>query len=250
MTTANQTTEEMGLFEHIAELRQRLFRAVIAWIVGTLIASAFAEYLVVWLAQPLEGNPLIVLDPTEAPITYFKIAIAAGFGLALPYIMFQVYGFIAPGLYPHERNVVLFGVPAVIVFFISGALFTLRVLIPVSLPVLMGFLEQVVEPTYSLERYLSFVSTLVVWMGILFQTPLVIYVIARFGILSLDQLKGARRIVWVLAAVFAAVVTPTTDPVTLLLVTGPFIMLYELGLILARFAEKQRRKAEKERAEI
>jgi sec-independent protein translocase protein TatC len=114
----------------------------------------------------------------------------------------------------------------------------------------MGFLEQVVEPTYSLERYLSFVSTLVVWMGILFQTPLVIYVIARFGILSLDQLKGARRIVWFLAAVFAAVVTPTTDPVTLLLVTGPFIMLYELGLILARFAEKQRRKAEKERAEI
>jgi sec-independent protein translocase protein TatC len=241
--------QSMGLFEHIKELRQRLFRAVISWILATLLASAFAEVIVEWLVQPLEGGSVIVLSPTEAPIIYFKIALATGFGLALPYILFQVYGFVAPGLYPNERSVVLLGIPAVFVFFVLGALFTLQVLIPISMPVLMGFLGEVVEPTYSLENYLSFVTTLVIWMGLLFQTPLVIYIISRFGFVTPDQLKKARRIVWFLAAIFAAVVTPTTDPVTLLLVTGPFITLYELGIILARFAVKQRERQEEEALE-
>jgi sec-independent protein translocase protein TatC len=241
--------QSMGLFEHIKELRQRLFRAVISWILATLLASAFAEVIVEWLVQPLEGGSVIVLSPTEAPIIYFKIALATGFGLALPYILFQVYGFVAPGLYPNERSVVLLGIPAVFIFFVLGALFTLQVLIPISMPVLMGFLGEVVEPTYSLENYLSFVTTLVIWMGLLFQTPLVIYIISRFGFVTPDQLKKARRIVWFLAAIFAAVVTPTTDPVTLLLVTGPFITLYELGIILARFAVKQRERQEEEALE-
>lgn len=241
--------KSMGLFEHIKELRQRLFRAVISWVLATLLASAFAEVIVEWLVQPLEGGSVIVLSPTEAPIIYFKIALATGFGLALPYILFQVYGFVAPGLYPNERSVVLLGIPAVFLFFVFGALFTLQVLIPVSMPVLMSFLGEVVEATYSLENYLSFVTTLVVWMGLLFQTPLVIYIISRFGFVTPSQLAKARKIVWFLAAIFAAVVTPTTDPVTLLLVTGPFITLYELGILLAKFAVKQRQRQEAEAIE-
>lgn len=247
------TVDEMSLFEHIKELRQRLFRAVIALVVATLIASIFADTLIEWLVRPLntsgEAARVIVLDPTEAPIIYFKIAIAAGLGMSLPYILYQVYGFVAPGLYPNERSIILFSVPAVLVFFVLGALFTLQVLIPISLPVLMGFLGEVVEPTYSLERYASFVTTLVVWMGLIFQTPLLVYVVARIGLLSHKQLTGARRIVWFLAAIFAAVVTPTTDPITLLLVTGPFITLYEVGILLARIAIRQRGKYDEEEEE-
>lgn len=235
----------MSLFEHIKELRQRLFRAIIAWLLATIVASTFADAVVRWLVLPLQGQSVIVLGPTEAPIIYFKIALATGFAIALPYIMYQIYGFVAPGLFPNERYVILFGIPAVVVFFLLGGLFTLQVLIPISLPVLMGFLGEVVEPTYSLENYLSFVTTLVVWMGVLFQTPLIVYVIARFGLLTPKQLAGGRRIVWFLAVIFAAVVTPTTDPVTLLLVTGPFIALYELGILLSRLAAKQRRIAAK-----
>lgn len=234
----------MGLFDHIKEMRQRLFRAVISWIVTTVIASMFADRLVVYLVSPLQGSSVIVLSPTEAPIIYFKIALSAGFGLALPLILYQLYGFIAPGLFPNERTIILFSVPAVFIFFIAGALFTLEVLIPISLPVLMGFLGEVVQPTYSLENYLSFVTTLTLWMGLLFQTPLAIYVIARFGLVTTDQLAKARRIVWFIAAIFAAVVTPTTDPVTLLLVTGPFILLYELGILLSRLAKSQRKRKE------
>ncbi len=246
MATVEQS---MGLFDHIKELRQRLFRAIIAWIVGIIIASAFTDTLVVWLARPMEnaGVELIVLSPTEAPITYFKIAIAAGFVIGLPYILYQLYAFVAPGLYRNERSVILFGIPAVVVFFVLGSLFTLQVLIPLSLPVLMGFFGEVVRPSYSLENYLSFVTTLVVWMGLLFQTPLVVYVIARLGLLTTKQLSSGRRIVWFIAAVFAAVVTPTTDPVTMLLVTGPFIVLYEIGILLSRVGARQRREAAEER---
>jgi sec-independent protein translocase protein TatC len=239
----------MGLFEHLVELRQRLFRAVFAWLIAILIASVFADTLVAWLVSPLGGSNVIVLSPTEAPIVYFKVALVAGFGLALPYILYQVFSFVAPGLYPNERAIALTGIPIAVVFFILGGIFTLQVLIPISLPVLMGFLGEVVEPSYSLENYLSFVTTLVLWMGIIFETPLLVYIISRLGLLTHKQLVGARRIVWFIAIIFAAVVTPTTDPVTLLLVTGPFILLYEIGLILARMGGKQRQRAAEAREE-
>jgi len=237
----------MGLFEHLTEMRQRLFRAVIAWIGATVVASIFTDQLVVWLVKPLQGGSLIVLSPTEAPIIYFKVALAAGFGASLPYILYQLYGFVAPGLFKNERQIVLMSIPSVVVFFILGALFTLQILMPISLPVLMGFLGEIVEPTYSLESYLGFVTTMVVWMGIIFQTPLLVYLIARLGLLTQKQLAGGRRIVWFLSVIFAAVVTPTTDPVTLMLVTGPFIGLYELGLVMARLGQRQKKVSDDER---
>jgi len=239
------TTEErtIGLFDHIIELRQRLFYAVGALLVATIICSIFVDTIVGWLVSPLQGSTVIVLSPTEAPIVYFKVALAAGFGVSLPVILYQIYAFAAPGLYKNERSIVVTFIPAAVVFFILGGVFTLQVLMPLSLPVLMGFLGEVVEPSYSLESYLSFVTTLVVWMGLIFETPLLVYLVARLGLLTAKQLSAGRRVVWFMAVIFAAVITPTTDPVTLLLVTGPFILLYELGLILARVGARQRARA-------
>jgi sec-independent protein translocase protein TatC len=235
---ASQT--EMSLLDHIQELRKRIFRAVIAIILTTVAASLVVDYVVEWMTRPLGGGKVIVLSPTEAPVTYFRIALVLGFGAALPYLLYEVYGFIAPGLFPNERKTFLLGIPAVLIFFVLGAMFTLQILIPVSIPVLMGFFGTVVEPTYSLEKYLSFVTTLMLWMGLLFQTPLIIYAIALLGVVTPKQLRQGRRLVIFLAAIFAAVVTPTTDPVTMLLVTGPFIVLYEIGLLLAGLAARQR----------
>jgi sec-independent protein translocase protein TatC len=234
----------MGLFEHIKELRERLLRAVLALVLAIIVASIFADSLIAWIVRPLEGSNIIVLSPTEAPVIYFKVAMAIGFVIALPFILYQIYGFVKPGLFPSEQKVVLIGIPAVFLFFLLGSVFTLQVLIPLSLPILMGFLGEVVQPTYSLEAYLSFVTTLITWMGLLFQTPLVVFVIARIGIVSSKQLVAARRGVWFGAALFAAIVTPTHDPVTMLLATGPFILLYEVGIVLARIATKQRQKAQ------
>jgi len=232
--------KEMTLLDHITEMRKRLFRAVIAVIVTTLIASLVVDYIVAWLVKPLGGAMVVALSPTEAPMTYFKIALTIGIGAALPYLLYQIYAFIAPGLFPNERRTILFIIPTVLVFFILGALFTLQILVPLSMPVLMGFFGSVVTPQYSLEKYLSFVSMLLLWMGIIFQTPLVVYVIALLGIVTPKQLSQAWRIVVLVAAVFAAVVTPTTDMFTMILVTGPFIVLYFFGILLARLAARQR----------
>ncbi len=243
--------KEMTLLDHITEVRKRLFRAVVAVIVMTLLASLVVDYIVAWLVKPLGGAMVIALSPTEAPMTYFKIALILGFGASLPYLLYQIYAFIAPGLFANERKTILFIIPAVLLFFVLGALFTLQILVPLSMPVLMGFFGSVITPQYSLEKYLSFVSMLLLWMGIIFQTPLVIYVIALLGVVTPKQLSQGWRIVAFVAAIFAAVVTPTTDMFTMILVTGPFIVLYSFGILLARIAAKQRaRRAAATEAEL
>ncbi len=234
------TEKEMTLLDHIQELRKRLFRSVVAVLVATVAASLVVDYVVAWLVKPLGGAMVVALSPTEAPMTYFKIALALGFGVSIPYLLYQIYAFIAPGLFVNERKTILFVIPAIIIFFILGALFTLQILVPLSMPVLMGFFGSVVTPQYSLEKYLSFVTMLLLWMGVIFQTPLVIYVIALVGIVTPKQLRQAWRLVVFVAAIFAAVVTPTTDMFTMLLVTGPFVVLYFFGILLASMATRQR----------
>lgn len=239
------TETEMTLFGHIKELRGRLFRVIVVWLGVTVIASFFVEsYIIQWLLRPLKdisGVEIITLGPTEAAVTYFKIALVAGFSMALPYILYEVYGFIAPGMYKQERTTFLLGIPAVLVLFIIGAVFTVEVLLPPSMGVLSSIFAEVVSNQYSLEFYLSFFTTLVLWMGLLFQTPLVIYGIARLGGVTPQALKKGRRIVIFLATILAAIITPTPDPFTMLLVTAPFIVLYEIGIWLSYIAAHQRK---------
>ncbi|HNT76323.1 MAG TPA: twin-arginine translocase subunit TatC [Anaerolineae bacterium] len=238
------TEKEMSLLEHIIELRGRVFRAVVVWLVATVIATIFVEsHIMPWLLRPLgsvAGVKIIVLSPAEGAITYFKIALVGGFSVALPYILFEIYGFIAPGLYKAERVTYLLGIPTAIVLFVIGAIFTVEVLLPPSLTALSGIFSKDVESQYSLQYYLSFFTMLVFWMGLIFQTPLVIYVIARLGAVTPQLLAKGRRIVWFLAVVAAAIVTPTPDPITMLLVTAPFIVLYEIGILLSHIGARQR----------
>ncbi len=234
---------ELPLLEHIAELRQRLLRSILAIILGAGVGLVITPPVLRWLVRPLKGGEVIVLSPTEAPVIYFKVALLLGFVLALPYILYQLYAFVEPGLKPNEKRPFIIGIPAAIALFLLGALFTLQVLIPLSMPVLMGFLANIVKPNYSLEEYVSFVTILIFWMGLLFQTPLVIYFLARMGWITPERLSRLRKIIIFVAAFVAAAITPTTDPVTMLLVTGPFLILYEAGILLAKLAVRQRARA-------
>ncbi|MBN2005919.1 MAG: twin-arginine translocase subunit TatC [Anaerolineae bacterium] len=236
---------EMTLFDHIKELRQRLLRVVIVCIVMAGVSAAtVVNYAIEWLRKPLNGLQnveLIQTSPTESTIIYFKVALVLGFGLALPYILYQIYSFIAPGLYRQERQIFLTGIPLVMIFFAAGAAFTVEVLLPPSMNVLLNvFVEQNIVNRLSLAEYLSFINTLILWMGLIFQTPLVIYVIARLGFVTPQVLTKGRRMVILLAFVAAAIITPTADPFTMLLVTAPFIVLFEIGILLARLAARQR----------
>ncbi len=233
---AKTAQAEMPLLGHLEELRQRLVKAILALLIGTFIGMGLAPSVLKLLIDPLGEQTPLAISPTEAPAVFFKVAIIIGLVVAMPVIMYQVFRFVSPGLERHERRYVLIGAPAASLSFAIGVIFAATVLLPAALPFLKGFLSGIVEQRYSIDRYIAFVGNMLLWAGLVFETPLVMYFLAKLGVVTPQGFAKARRIVIIGAAAGAAVITPTTDPVNMLLVMGPFMLLYELGILLARVA--------------
>jgi sec-independent protein translocase protein TatC len=227
---------EIGILEHLDELRQRLIRAIIALTIGVVVGTFLTPPVLEMLIAPLGDHVPLAISPTEAPAVFFKVAIIIGVVIAMPVIMYELFQFVAPGLQPQERRYVLIGTPVASLSFAAGVIFAASVLLPAALPFLQGFLAGIVEQRYSIDYYISFVSNILLWAGLVFETPLVMYFLAKLGVVTPQGFAKARRIVIVGAAAGAAIITPTTDPVNMLLVMGPFMLLYELGILLARLA--------------
>jgi len=226
----------MALLEHLDELRQRLIKIIIALLMGTVMGTFITPPALEMLVAPLGDQVPLAISPTEAPAVFFKVAIVIGVVIAMPVIMYQAFQFVRPGLEPLERRYVIIGAPAASLSFAAGVVFAATVLLPAALPFLQGFLFGIVEQRYSIDRYISFVSSILLWAGLVFETPLVMYFLAKLGVVTPDGYAKARRIVIIGAAAGAAIITPTTDPVNMLLVMIPFMLLYELGILLARLA--------------
>jgi len=226
----------MSILDHLTELRDRLLKAVIALAVGVVAGTFFAPRVLKLLVAPLGDQTPIAIAPTESVGVYFKVSIVIGFVIAMPVIIYQLFRFVAPGLQRHERRYVFVGAPVAAVSFAAGVAFAAVVLIPAAMPFLRGFLAGIVEQKYSINRYMSFVSTILLWAGLVFETPLVMFFLAKLGVATPQGFGRARRVVVIAAAAGAAVITPTTDPVNMLLIMGPFLVLYELGILLARLA--------------
>ena len=235
MTPETEATE-MGILQHIEELRQRLIRAIIGLAVGVVIGALLTPPALEMLVAPLGDQVPLAISPTEAPAVFFKVAVVIGVVLAMPVIMYQIFLFAAPGLQPHERRYVLIGAPVAALSFAVGVIFAARILLPAALPFLQGFLTGIVEQRYSIDYYISFVSNIMVWAGLVFETPLVMYFLAKLGVVDHRGFAKARRLVIIGAAAGAAIITPTTDPINMLLVMVPFMLLYEFGILLARLA--------------
>jgi len=226
----------MSILDHLAELRDRLMKAVIALAVGVVAGTFFAPRLLKLLVAPLGDQVPIAIAPTEAPAVFFKVSLVIGLVLAMPVIVYQIFRFVAPGLRPKEKRYIFIGAPVAALSFASGVVFASLVLIPAAMPFLRGFLAGIVEQRYSINNYISFVSTILLWAGLVFETPLVMFFLAKLGVATPQGFGKARRVVVIGAAAGAAVITPTTDPVNMLLIMGPFLLLYELGILLARLA--------------
>jgi sec-independent protein translocase protein TatC len=211
-------------------------KAVIALAVGVVVGTFVAPRLLRLLVAPLGDQVPIAIAPTEAPAVFFKVSIVIGFVVAMPVIVYQLFRFVAPGLRPQERRYIFIGAPVAAISFAAGVVFASLVLIPAAMPFLRGFLAGIVEQRYSINNYISFVSTILLWAGLVFETPLVMFFLAKLGVATPQGFGKARRVVVIGAAAAAAVITPTTDPVNMLLIMGPFLLLYELGILLARFA--------------
>jgi sec-independent protein translocase protein TatC len=226
----------MGFFEHFAELRDRIIRAFLALTVGTIIGFFFAQQGLEILREPFcnlaADCEFQLLDPTGGIIIYFRVALLIGGILAIPMMTYQFMAFIIPGLTNKERRMVFMALPAITGLFLIGVFFAWFILIPPALTFLNGFLSDTFRPEWTADGYLSFTTSLIFWMGVAFETPLVFFVLSVLGIVTPGGLAQNWRIAIVGAAIAAAFITPTIDPVNMFLVMGPLLALYLVSIFL------------------
>ncbi len=226
----------MPLMEHLKELRTRLIRAFIALFIATAIGFVFASQAFVILLAPLGEGTVQALKPTETLGNYMKVALLCGVILAMPVIVFQIGSFLTPGMTKKEKRYLLLLVPGATLCFVTGVAFAYFVMLPAAIPFLQGFLSGIVEQNWAIGEYLSFVTSLLFWIGVAFELPLFVYFLAKLGIIDAQTLSKNRKYALIAIAVLSAVITPTVDPLNMALVMGPLIVLYELGIVLAKFA--------------
>lgn len=227
--------------EHLLELRRRIFIVLIFMAVGTIGCAFGADYLLTALVAPVGGVKLIALRPTEMFMLYLKIVLAAGLALTVPVIVYQLLRFIEPGLETMQerklyRILVWWAIPFSGLFFLGGIAFSYFVMLPFSLKYLGGFGARFAEAQWNISEYISFVLTIILWVGAAFETPLVMFVLSKANIVSSDKFAKVRKFAYVGIAVLAAVITPTPDAFNMLIVMVPLVGLYELGVLLSKLA--------------
>jgi sec-independent protein translocase protein TatC len=222
----------MGLFEHLMELRSRMIWIVGALLIGTLISFIFVEQLLAIITEPV-GKMLIAIGPTDTISIFFRVGFVSGAVIAMPVIVYQIVAFIAPGLYPHEKRTLFMLMPGVMLLFFLGAWFAFKIMVPVATGFLQNFLGSVINQEWTIDRYVNFVTRIVFWIGVFFETPLVIAFLARIGLVTGPKLLSYWRQSIVGSSIIAAIITPTIDPVNMMIVMGPLIVLYFLGVGLA-----------------
>jgi sec-independent protein translocase protein TatC len=232
---------------HLNELRKHIFRAVIGFALATMVAFYFITPILDWISAPVGGiDQLQAIEVTESIGVVMRVALLSGFTVSLPYIVFELMLFAAPGLSPRARVIGILSLPLVILFFVGGMLFSYYYLLDPALEVLLNFMGIPTLPRPS--SYIRFVTTLMFWIGVSFEFPLVTYVLAAMRILKPSLLRDNWRIAVVLIAVLAAIITPTIDPINMLIVMVPLLLLYAMGVLMAYLAWSGRRKEEAQQA--
>ncbi len=255
--STNKKTDEafdaMSILSHLNELRIRVTHAMVGLLVTTAIALFFTQTLLQVVSQPYcEGlvlpnsvpdedcaQQLITLSPTENIEIYFKLALTAGAMLAMPWFLLQAWKFIEPGLHRHEKKYVYVFVPAASLLFLAGAAFSWFILLPAAINFLANFMSDIITSQWRLAEYVDFVRDFVFWLGVSFEMPLVFYFLARFGIVSSQALKEQWRFAIVGIAIMAAIITPSVDPVTMLLTMAPLTVLYIFSIFLSIIGYRQ-----------
>jgi len=235
--------QEMTLLEHLNELRGRLVTSVMAVVIGVLVAllpipglGSITENVIRLLAEKAPGGTMLAIGPGEAFFTFIQVSLVIGIAIAMPVIIWQVLAFVTPALYDNERKYLLIAVPGVTLSFAVGVLFCYLLMLPFAIAFLGGFQPEIFDQHWTAERYLDFVTTFMFWVGLTFELPIIMYFLSKLGVVSPARMASFRKYAFVMAFVIGAIITPTPDPINQTIVSLPIYLLYELGVILARFA--------------
>ncbi len=238
----DEKRSKLGIWDHVEILRKHLLRALVALMLASIAGWFMAEPVTALLAVPMGGTQnLQVIDLTESIGVYMKIAVMLGLGFSIPYIAFELWYFAAHGLHPRERQTTLLAIPLTALLFYTGIYFTYRWMLPPAIEFLANFGDFTTVPTA--ERYYGLLTRLLVWIGLFFEFPLVVYLLTSIGVVKPNQLAQQWRVAVVAIAVIAAMVTPTTDMGSMALVMAPMIVLYLIGILLSyvAYAARMRR---------
>jgi sec-independent protein translocase protein TatC len=232
---ASNADARQTMWDHVEAFRMHLLRALLVLILMVCASFFFTQQIMEFLAQPIGGlSQLRSIDATETIGVFMKVALFAGLALAIPYIVFELWLFAAPGLKPRERKMGLAGIPLALIFFISGVAFTFYVMLPTAMDFLINFMG--VKTELRPQSYYSLVIGLMFWIGVFFEFPLVIYVLTAIGFVKPKVLADQWRLAIVIITIIAAIITPTVDPINQLLVMAPMILLYFISIGLSHLA--------------
>jgi sec-independent protein translocase protein TatC len=236
--------KKLPLTSHLQELRKRLILSFIAVGIGFILCYTFADSIFNILAAPLmkmmpKGGSLIFISVAEAFFTYMKVAFIAGIILTSPFILYQIWAFVAPGLYQKEKKYVVPFVLGGSFFFALGVFFGYFVAIPVGFKFLLGYATDFIKPMPSMKEYLSFSIKFLLAFGLVFEFPVVLVLLAKIGIIDAKMLARQRKYAILLIFIFAAAVTPSPDLISQVLMALPLMGLYELSILLSKIFGKK-----------
>jgi sec-independent protein translocase protein TatC len=232
---SNPHDKTMSLVEHLIELRNVLIKMVIAVAVCAAVTAIFTPQILQFLIAPY-GNVLQTIDPTENISIYFRVALMSGAVLAMPVLVYLLWTFVAPGLEPREKRYVRLLVPGATVLFLIGVTFAWGLMLPAAIGFLSTFQSSIFKADWRAGAYIPFVTALLFWLGVSFETPLIIFFLAKIHIVNARMLLRGWRFAVVGIAIIAAVITPTVDPFNMMLVMAPLILLYFFSILLAKLA--------------
>jgi sec-independent protein translocase protein TatC len=238
----SERDKELSLMQHLTELRNRLMITSFGVLIATAIAFVFAKDIILALEAPAHlGKPLQLISPTEGFTTYMRVSLFTGIALAMPVILYEIYAYVDPALRPKERRFLLTLGPFVLLLFVGGMAFCYFLLLPNAINFLFTFGSDVFEAAPRASEYISFVTTFILGVGLVFEMPVIIFAVTRIGLVKRSWLAKQRRYVFLMVFVLGAIITPTPDPFNQSLVAIPMYLLFEVGMLLSRFGGEPRR---------
>lgn len=233
--------QKFSFIEHLEEARNCIIKSILFLLITTGFCYSFASSILTILVNPVRDfctEKLVFISPQEAFITHIKISFAAGLFFALPFILFQIWKFVSSGLQTNEKKYVMLFAPFSFVLFIIGACFGYFIIVPIGLKFLLGFATDFLMPMLTISKYISFIIVLTINFGLVFELPLILMFLTKIGIVTPQLLSSKRKHAIVLLFIAAALFTPP-DVITQCLMALPLLLLYELGIIFSKIANKE-----------
>lgn len=232
--------KQLTLVEHLSELRRRIIIIFLGIIGGSIISYQFVDNIVELLVKPAEKLEFIYLSPPELFLAYIKIAIISGIVISSPISLMQIWLFIKPGLKPNERKYLRFGLWMGIVFFLIGVVFAYFTLVPITINFFTEISKNGIAPLFSFDSYLSFISSILLSSGLVFELPLLIILLTQLNLITASTLTKYRKYVILVIFIIAAVITPP-DVISQVLLGVPMVLLYEISIWIAKVIGKRKK---------